>query len=143
MTRTKNSFVKKVILVLTAAFVLTESANAQNQNTVCSGFKPNAVKSLIAGISSGNEGLKRDCIYFAAKYNVKETVDALTAQMKAEKNPRNRVLIAFALYQLGVDDGIKAVYNTALKDDDVQVRRMCAALYNEYKNSNRSVVISK
>lgn len=135
MTRAKNSFVKKAVLVLTAAFVLTTTASAQNQTTDNAGFKPNAVKSLIAGISSGNEGLKRDCIYFAAKYDVKETISALMDELKTEKSPRNRILIAFALCQLGIDDGIKAVYNAALKDNDAQVRRMCAALFSEYKNS--------
>lgn len=135
MTRAKISSVKKTVLVLTAAFILTTTANAQNQTTDNTGFKPNAVKSLIAGITSSNEGLKRDCIYFAAKYNIKETITALTDELKTEKSPRNRILIAFALYQLGIDDGIKAVYNAALKDNDAQVRRMCAALCNEYKNS--------
>jgi hypothetical protein len=40
------------------------------------------------------------------------------------------------LYKLQSKEGLMAVKNMAVKDDDQEVRRMSTHIYNEYKTNN-------
>jgi len=96
-----------------------------------------AIKSLVKGIKSDNEGLNRSCINFAGKYRVEEAVDALVSKMSAEKNPNLRVLIALSLYEIRDAKGLEAVREQSLSDEDATVRKISAMIFTEYvKNSN-------
>ena len=72
-------------------------------------------QNYIAGIQSKVTGVKNDCIYFAAIYDVKEAVDALKEQLEKEENPSTRVLISLALCKLEEsvgqgNDGVDQLY---------------------------------
>ena len=97
--------VKRTSIVLLTVLFLATTAGAQNVKAESSIANKAAVENLIAGIKSDNNGLKRDCIYFAAIYGVQEAVDVLSKELKNEKNLSNRVLIALALYKLGAGTG--------------------------------------
>lgn len=100
---------------------------AQSQKKV---FTSNVIGNLKMGIQSNNYGLKRDCIYFAAKYKVDEVVDELVNEFKKESDPRNRVLIALAIYKIGNRSGIEEVYQASLTDSDPKVRKRCFEIMN-------------
>jgi HEAT repeat protein len=91
-----------------------------------------ALQNLVAGIQSDNTGLKRSSIYFAGKYRIAETEDVLIAQLKEEKDPSTRILIALVLYEMGSEKGLLEVKNLSLNDENVKVRRMAVQIYNEY-----------
>jgi len=91
-----------------------------------------ALKNLVAGIQSENNGVKRSSIYFAGKYRVAEAEDALIAQLKEETDPSTRILIALVLYEMGSEDGLVEVQSLSLNDEDAKVRRMATQIYNEY-----------
>ena len=127
--------VKRVSLVILTVLFLATSVNAQNVKTEKK--KPNklAIENLIKGIKSDNEGLKRDCIYFAAVFGNKEVVDVLKDELETENNPSTRVLIALALYKLGVktDDTVLAGYVSI--DWDKKLREMAEMFNTPYSET--------
>lgn len=129
-----NSLAAVLVIVL-----LTGSVNAQMGNLDAKKQKK-AIENLIVGIQSSNEGVKRDCIYYAALYELAETVNVLVAELKKEKNPKNRILIALALYRIGDEEGIQAVYDAASIETDAKVKRTYNAIVAEYKAAKAFVV---
>ncbi|MGB5529697.1 MAG: HEAT repeat domain-containing protein, partial [Ignavibacteriaceae bacterium] len=71
-------------------------------------------------------------IYFAGYYKIVETEDALIDQLKSEKDPSTRILIALVLYELGSEEGLLEVKDLSLNDENAKVRRMATQIYNEY-----------
>jgi hypothetical protein len=110
----------------------TTLGNAQDGTRV---YSENAVKNLIIGINSNNEGLSRSSIYYAGKDKVAEAVGALVEKMWKEKNPNTRILIALSLYQIGDFKGLEAVKEQAVNDSDEKVKKVSALIFDEfYKN---------
>lgn len=134
-TRNLTSTVMKIAVATLLTFVLGTNVYGQVVRSQTHNFKKNAIESLIMGIKSENAGVKRDGIYFAGKYGIVETVDILVEELKNEKNPKNRILIALSLYMIGKEKGIDAILKTASTDQDKKVRKMCTAIVNEYNNS--------
>ena len=91
-----------------------------------------ALRNLVAGIQSENNGVKRSSIYFAGKYRIAETESALIDQLKEEKDPSTRILIALVLYEMGSGEGLMEVQKLSINDKDAKVRRMATQIYNEY-----------
>lgn len=119
------------IVILTVLFLVT-TVGAQNVKAESQKVNKLAIENLIAGIKSDNDGLKRDCIYYAAIYGIEDAVDVLKEQLDKEKNPSNRVLIALALYKLGVkpEKGELAGYISI--DWDTKVKKMAEMFGNGY-----------
>ncbi len=120
-----------VVLLLTI-FLLSSSATAQKQSISDVTDNEYALKNLIAGIQSENDGLKRSSIYFAGKYRIAEVENVLVNQLQKEVNPGTRILIALVLYEMGSTEGLLAVRQLVQNDDDELVRRMATHIYNEY-----------
>ncbi len=98
------------------------------------------IENLKVGIQSNNEGVRRDCIYLAGKYEYTEVVEVLIDALKQEKNPKNRALIALALYRIGDEKGIKAVYEVSLVETDAKVKHTCKAIVDEFKSAKAVAV---
>jgi len=114
------------------AVLLTGSSYAQKNSINDLTSNKYALQNLVAGIQSENTGVKRSSIYFAGKYRIAETESALIAQLKQEKDPSTRILIALVLYEMGSVEGLIAVKELAQNDKDAKVRRMSTQIYNEY-----------
>ena len=113
------------------ASVLTGSGYTQSNSIKDITAHKYALENLIAGIHSENDGVRRNSIYFAGYYKIVETEDALIAQLKKEKDPSTRILIALVLYELGSEEGLFEVKDLSLKDKDAKVRRIATQIYNE------------
>jgi len=129
---------------LLTILLLSSSASAQKRSISDVTDNEYALKNLIAGIQSENNGLKRSSIYFAGKYRIAEVENVLVNQLEKEVNPSTRILIALVLYEMGSTEGLLAVRQLAQNDDDASVRRMATHIYNEYMindiNSSVSMV---
>jgi hypothetical protein len=136
-----TSTLKKAGMVTMLVCVFATSIAAQKAEQKKYVFKENTVKSLIEGINSANDGVRKSSIYYAGLYSVDGTVDALIEQLENEKIPSNRVLIVLSLYMIGDPDGLDAIYKSALKDTDRKVRLISSAVYEQYK-SNSMVAFS-
>ena len=117
--------------VLLAA-ALTGSVYAQKNSIKDVTTNKYALQNLVAGIHSDNTGLKRSAIYFAGKYRIAETEDVLIAQLKEEKDPSTRILIALVLNEMDSEKGLLEVKDLSMNDTDAKVRRMTTQIYNEY-----------
>jgi len=114
------------------AVLLMSSGFAQKNSIKDVTTNRHALENLVAGIHSDNTGVKRSAIYFAGKYRIAESEEALIAQLKTEYDPSTRILIALVLYEMGSDAGLLEVKDLSLNDEDAKVRRMATQIYNEY-----------
>ena len=126
--KTYKGFLTAVLL----ATVLTGSVFSQSNSIRDITANKYALKNLIAGIHSENDGVKRNSIYFAGYYRVVETEDALISQLKNEKTPSTRILISLVLYEIGSEKGLLEVKNLSLNDEEAKVRRMSTHIFYEY-----------
>ena len=95
-----------------------------------------ALDNLKSGINSENIGVRKSAIYFAGKYRIAEVVNCLVERLENEEEASIRLLIAYSLYEIKDSEGMKAVKELSLKDDDVKVKRMSLNLYEEYLNNS-------
>jgi HEAT repeat protein len=123
---------KGFLTAVLLAAVLTGSVYAQKNSIKDVTTNKHALQNLVAGIHSDNTGVKRSSIYFAGKYRITETEDALIEQLKNEKDASTRILIALVLYEMGSKEGLLEIKNLSLNDEDAKVRRMSTHIYNEY-----------
>jgi hypothetical protein len=122
----------RFLTAILLAAALTGSVFAQKNSIKDVTTNKYALQNLVAGIHSDNTGLKRSSIYFAGKYRIAETEDVLIAQLKEEKVPSTRILIALVLYEMGSEEGLIEVKKLSMNDKDAKVRRMATQIYNEY-----------
>ena len=123
---------KKFLTAVLLAAVLTGSGYTQSNSIKDITAHKYALENLIAGIHSENDGVRRNSIYFAGYYKIVEAEDALIAQLKMEKDPSTRILIALVLYELGSEEGLLEVKDLSKNDENAKVRRMATQIYNEY-----------
>jgi len=123
---------KRFLTAVLLAAVLTGSVFSQANSIRDITANKYALKNLIAGIHSDNDGVKRNSIYFAGYYRVVETEDALISQLKKEEKPSTRILISLVLYEIGSEKGLNEVKDLSLNDENAKVRRMAKEIYNEY-----------
>ncbi|MGE5432487.1 MAG: HEAT repeat domain-containing protein [Syntrophomonadaceae bacterium] len=134
-----NAMISSSFLSLTAALFMmillsSGSSFAQANSAPAEALRKNmnAVGNMIMGIESDNDGLSKNCVYFAGLYRVPEAVQPLLKKMRNETDPSTKVLIALALFRIGDPEGMEMIESLSVKDPDPKVRRMCSAIYNEY-----------
>ena len=131
--KTTISKSKKMLVSFTfIALLFTTVLNAQKTITKTELKQKRMIGNLVNGINSDNEGLKRSVIYYAGKYKVEESVDALVDQLEMETSTENKYLISLSLYLIGNYKGIEAVKKVAAFDNDPRAKRLAAAVYYEY-----------
>ena len=121
---------------LVAAAFLTFAMSSTFAQTGNYKLSDKEIANLKAGIQSENEGVKRCMIYFTGKYAMNDLVEPLIDQLKCEKNPSIRHLIVLSLYKIGNAYGMEAVREVAAKDTNSRVKRLAAAIYDEYVFEN-------
>ena len=114
------------VLFLVNITILSLSA-AENQY-----YADTDVANLISGIKSDNNGLMRSSIYFAGKYKIEETTDALLEVLNSESDPSNVILIALAIYQMGDKEAMMHVLDVAKNSSNNRVKHMLSAIALQY-----------
>ena len=134
----KTKLVAIILIALFATNILAQPLNTLTEN-VESEISGAAIKNLAAGIESDNAGVKKCCIYFAGFYEIKELVNPLVKQLKKESNEDMRILIVFALYKIGDQQGIEAVQQLVKYDGSTVLKKMNLALKNELRINNTEI----
>ncbi|MFH1194159.1 MAG: hypothetical protein V1720_00525 [bacterium] len=132
LTRT----LKRAAAVTAAFTVFAMSSTFAQATQPQTKFNEKEIANLKIGIQSENEGLKRSAIYLAGKYALNDLVDVLVEQLKNENKAATRHLIALSLYKIGNAYGMEAVKETAMTDKDARIKRLAAAIYDEYVFEN-------
>ncbi len=91
-------------------------------------FSERDIANLVNGIESDNNGLMRSSIYFAGKYRILETTDALLEVLKNETDASNIILIALTIYEIGDRDAMMKVIETAKEASNTKVKNMLFAI---------------
>lgn len=137
MKSSKFDKTKLVMVVLLAALLsnvsIAQETFSKYKENLELGLKENAILTLIKGVENDNSGLKRSCIYLAGFYQIEELVGALVKQIEREEDPEIRIFIAFALYQIGNKEGIKAVEQLMINDKNPVVKEMSTSLLNHHR----------
>lgn len=97
-----------------------------------------ALDNLKSGINSENIGVRKSSVYFAGKYRIAEAVRYLVDRLKKEDEASVRLLIAYSLYEIKDAEGMKAVKELSLKDNNVKVKRMSSNFYEEYLSKSHT-----
>ncbi len=139
MKASKVTTVKKAGLALLTALFLTTSIFAADSSTGNYKLSKDAKHNIVQGIKSPNFGVKRDCIYYSAIYNIKEAVDVLKEELEKENDPRTNVLITLALYKLGETNVPGEIYGAALVEWNEKVKFISDEIVNLYKNQKDAV----
>lgn len=139
MKALKVTTVKKAGLFFLTVFFFTATISAAGFSTSNNKLSKEAKHNIVEGIKSKNDGVKRDCIYYSALYDIKEAVDVLKDELENEKDPRTNVLISLALYKLSDNDNAREVYGSALLDWNEKVKFMSNEIVNFYKNQKDAV----
>lgn len=126
-----------LMVLLVLAMTISQEVNAQSSNY--KNITPNSIATLKEGIHSENQGVRKSSIYMAGLYKVEEAVDALTDQLKDERDANTRVLIALSLYNIGDPKGMEAVKDLSENDQDMKVKRMSTALYRDFVVNNERI----
>ena len=139
----------KLFIIVLLAAILSNTLFAKSSfsgivDGLESGIKKSFVLNLIKGLESDNVGLKKSCIYFAGFYEIKSAVGALVEQLQIVDDPDTRILIALALYKIGDEEGIKAIEQLVENDGSLKVKKMSAAILNQFRLDviNRNVKLS-
>ncbi|PKL87761.1 MAG: hypothetical protein CVV23_13740 [Ignavibacteriae bacterium HGW-Ignavibacteriae-2] len=119
----KNIILVIIVLILFSADKPLTANNKPNEN---------AIKNLINGINSQNDGLKRSSIYLSGCYKINETVDALVKLIDHEVNISTKLLIIRSLYNIGDLKGMIKIHDISLYDENDNVRSIAAAVYQAY-----------
>jgi len=139
--------VEKLYFLLVAVLFVLLITDTFGQNHKISDITKtkNAQENLIMGIKSYNDGVRESSIYFAGKYRLIDTEQALIDQLKIERDSDIKVLIGLALFRMGSEKGMIELQKLASKDDNPRVRKMSYAIYNEYLvlNSNKTAEVNK
>jgi len=130
--KTRNYLFTVMLAVLLSPFV----SNGQSFETQVFDLSDNSIESLIEGINSDNEGLKRACVYLAGKYKISVTVAALRDQLAADNTSANKILIARALYEIGDFGCMYNLKRVAVADTSAKARRICSAIYTALAKEN-------
>lgn len=131
----QTSSIKKVFAVLSAAVILGNFTIVSAANPQTMKFKSMTKKyakltdNLIEGTKSENLGLKKSSIYYIGFYKLNNAVSTLVDQLKTEKDPEVKTLIALSLYKVGDENGFNAIRSLAENDENENVRITCKEIY--------------
>ena len=125
---------KSTIISLLILLSLSTTLFAMDQKNY---FRDKEVENIIVGIKSDNNGLMRSSIYFAGKYKIEETVDALFEVLDEESEPSNVILIAFSIYEIGDTNALMKLIETANNSESASVKNMLIAIATQYLSESK------
>jgi len=138
MNTSRKQTAAVIILILLLVTGIDLNLFAQSNSITDVTKNEYALDNLKSGINSENTGVRKSSIYFAGKYRIAEVVNCLVERLKKEDEASIRLLIAYSLYEINDSDGMKAVKELSLKDNDIKVKRMSLNLYEEYLNNSNA-----
>lgn len=128
-----------VVIIFLLLFMITNLNLLAQPNPISNITKSEyALDNLKSGINSENIGVRKSSVYFAGKYRIAEAVSYLVERLKKEDEASVRLRIAYSLYEIKDAEGMKAVKELSLKDNNVKVKRMSFNFYEEYLSESHT-----
>ncbi|HSD62599.1 MAG TPA: HEAT repeat domain-containing protein [Ignavibacteriaceae bacterium] len=126
MNKTAAIFLAGALLFSVMTSYGFDKSSLQNPAT-----KKAVITSLLIGLSSDNDGLRKSSAYMLGEIKATEAVIPLMKMLRIEKNEDGRIVAALALYKINDSRGVFAVKQAIKFDDSGRVRKMCTNFYNQ------------
>ena len=119
----KRTLLVALTLVLAVAFTTSVLAGTERKDAQATFQKEQVEANLLAGVNSGNSGLRTSAAMMLGDIRSTKAVIPLLRMLKNESDERARIVAALALYKIGSPVGIYAVKQTARFDNSWPVMR--------------------
>ncbi|QQS35849.1 MAG: hypothetical protein IPM56_16650 [Ignavibacteriales bacterium] len=124
-----NFYLQICLVLLLFAFFSTVSA--QVSKSVSAKPDNRAIKSASIAQNFNNLKLAETAVLFSADERIQEASSLLFERLSTETSPELKALIAFALYNIGDEQGRIAVSKMAENDESEYLRRICLAILSK------------
>ena len=119
---------KVLLLTVLLLFAMSSFLNSQTVSDQEIELPEYAIKSILQGIKSENEGVKRSCIYFAGKYKIKEASEYLVEELPSLDDGELCSMLAWSLYQIGNESYCNELQEIVKNHDSEELKNFCSNL---------------
>lgn len=133
---------KVLLLTVLVLFAMSSILNSQTHIIEELELPDYAIKSILQGIKSENEGVKRNCIYFAGKYKIKEASESLVEELPSLEDGELCSMLVWSLYQIGNDSCCKELQKFVKNHDSEELKNFCSNL-SKIKEYGLSIALTK
>ena len=118
------------VLLITVLVLFAMSSFLYSQTPIIQEIElPEAsIKSIVQGIKSENEGVKKSCIYFAGKYKIQEASKYLVEELTVLDDGELCSLLVWSLYQIGNESCFKELQEIVKNHDSEELKAFCSYL---------------
>ncbi len=127
----KTSAVVAAVLALVLMAGATGVAGEQMGDLTAAQYV-RAEENLLAGLKSGNQGVRDGAAYMLGELRSEKAVVPLMALLHNAETESSRIIAALALTRIGDARGVFAVKRAAAFDESEQVQQKCAFFVNAY-----------
>jgi HEAT repeat protein len=115
------------LIIIYPALTKAEINNLQNgKNNFNNKY---AIDNLISCLTSENQGVKRQGVYFAGLYKVDESVDYLIDIIKNQNNDEVQKLAVLSLLRIDSPKGIKFLKKFTVESDNTDLQKLSSFVY--------------
>ncbi|MDP2301929.1 MAG: HEAT repeat domain-containing protein [Ignavibacteria bacterium] len=115
------------LIIIYPALTEAEINNLQNgKNNFNNKY---AIDNLISCLTSENQGVKRQGVYFAGLYKVDESVDYLIDIIKNQNNDEVQKLAVLSLLRIDSPKGIKFLKKFTVESDNTDLQKLSSFVY--------------
>ena len=132
MATTNNTYRKvprSLGLTLMALFIMSSILNSQTISYQSVELPEIAIKNILQGIQSENDGVRMSCIYFAGKYKILEASQSLVEELKNPKNDELCPMLVWSLYQIGNDSCCEELQAFVKNHFSEKLKALCTYLH--------------
>ncbi|MFA6541914.1 MAG: HEAT repeat domain-containing protein [Bacteroidota bacterium] len=122
----KTNFKIVMTILIAASSVSMAAVPKGSQSTQVDWQK--AEQNYIAGLQSGNTGVRHSAATFIAEYQLTGAESNLISLLQKDKVEQVRMTAAAALIRIGNDEGRKAVEDAVVYDGSEKVAKFCEEL---------------
>ena len=119
---------KVLLFTVLVLFAMSSFLNSQTHIVQKIELPDCAIQSILQGIKSQNEGVRKSCIYFAGKYKVLEASDCLVEELTNLDDSELSSMLVGSLFQIGNDSCCKELQTIVKNHDSEKLRNFCAYL---------------
>jgi HEAT repeat protein len=119
---------KVLLLTVLVLFAISSFLNSQILIIQEIELPEASIKSILQGIKSENDGVKKSCIYFAGKYKIQEASEYLVEELTVLDDGELCSLLVWSLYQIGDESCFKELQEIVKNHDSEELKNFCAYL---------------
>lgn len=121
-----------IVLLLTSSFIHSQKSTEQKTE-----IPEIAIKNLLMGLESENDGVRLSCAYFAGKYKITEVSPKLVEAMKESNNDELCRMLLWSLYQIGNDECCIELQAVMKDHSSKDLKKLCEYLHKikEYETA--------